>query len=96
MDEEVVCFSVIFIYLAALGLSYGISDLHCIVGDLSLRHEDLAAPSCHVESCSSSRDGTHVPPTARQILNQWTTREVPWLRRFEGLGSLAQLILRCL
>ena len=89
-------FSLIFVYLAALGLGYGMSDPHCIMGDLSSRHEGLAAPSCHVGSSSSSRDGTHVPPAARQILNHCTPGEVPWLRTFEGLGSLAQSILRCL
>ena len=90
-----VFFVCLFVYLAVSGLSYGMLDLYCIMRDLSLRHEDLAALR-HVGSSSSTRDGSNVPPTARQILNHWATREVRWLRSFEELGSLAQLILRCL
>ena len=57
----------VFVYLAVSGLSYGMLDLYCIMRDLSLRREDLGALH-HVGSSSSTRDGTHVPPTARQIL----------------------------
>ena len=36
---------------------------------------------------SPNRDGTHVPCTGRQILNHWTTREVPLLPALNCWGG---------
>ena len=47
--------------------------LSCGTQDLSLGHVALVAPQ-HV---GLTRDRTGVPCIAGQILNQWTTREVP-------------------
>ena len=90
----VLFFFLIFIYyVAVLGLSCGMWDLPCVLGDLSLRHMDSlfavqgrstsstqAELLCGMWDLSSlTRDRTHVLRIARQILNHWTGREGPVL-----------------
>ena len=68
--------------MAALGLSFGTQDLHvpfgissCGVWTQQFWHKSFTAPR-HVESIGT-RNRTHVPCIARQILNLRSTREVP-------------------
>ena len=67
-------FFLIFIYLAALGLSWGTQGLRCVMQDLSLQHTDSVilahGLSCSTEWDLSSTiiDETHIPCIARQIL----------------------------
>ena len=79
--------------LAVLGLSRSMRDLHFGIRDLSLQQAhghcscDARAQKLqcagivatqHVGSYSSpTRDRTHSLCIARQILNHWTTREIP-------------------
>ena len=79
--------------MAVLGLSCGMWDLPCVLGDLSLRHMDSLFAVQGRSSCSTqaellcgmwdlsslTRDRTHVLRIARQILNHWTGREGPVL-----------------
>ena len=64
----------VFIYLAA-------SDLRCCMWDLSLRCTGSRAhklSSCTVWGLKSLvKDQTCIPCIGRQILNLWTTKEVP-------------------
>ena len=80
------------IYLAASGLSYGTQDLRasmwvcsstwtlslCCTGFSSCGPR-AQLPHCMWDLSSLTRDYTrvHVPSIGRQILNHWTTREVP-------------------
>ena len=84
-------FFLIFIWVH-WSLSCGTWNLHCIMQDLFVAVPDslvvvcglcagLAAP-WHVDNSSLTRDQTHVPCIARQILNHWTTREVPMVFSF--------------
>ena len=41
-----------------------------------VHHGPHSVPS-RMDPSSSTRDQTHIPWIARQILNHWTTREVP-------------------
>ena len=60
-------FKKIFVYLATLGLSCGTWDLCCVMWK-----------SCGMWGLSSpTRDQTHIPCISSQILNHWTTRQVP-------------------
>ena len=81
----------LFMYLAVSGLGCGTPDLHCVLCDLSFRHTDSLLVVCRLCSCgmwsyllhsmwdlnSLTRNQTHVPCIARQILNNRTTREIP-------------------
>ena len=44
-------------------------------------------PSGLWDLSSPNRDQTHIPCIGRQILNHWTTREVPSMRTFKKLSS---------
>ena len=74
--------------MAALGLSSSTQDLCCGMRDLSLWCADFSLVVAHsLCSCSTWAlylqqaglvgDQTRVPCIRRQILNHWTTREVP-------------------
>ena len=66
--------------LAALGLSCGTSDLLFCCSMQTSNCGMWAQFLCSMQDLSSlTRDWTHIPCTARQILNRWTTREVPRL-----------------
>ena len=82
----------LFIYLAALGLSCGTWGRHCVMWDLLVGVHGLSHcgtrtpgyPGSVVVPCglwhmgsSSTRDQTCVPCVGGQILNHWTTRDVP-------------------
>ena len=58
-----------YLYLAASGLSCGVTDLH--FGTRAYLPRDMWDLS------SSTRDRTWVPCLGKWILNHWTTREVP-------------------
>ena len=78
----------VFIYLAASGLRCGTQDLRCAMRDLAVQRLDspvvhrvgLVAPVHEGSNQGSTRDQTHVLCIARQILNHWATREVPYAR----------------
>ena len=85
VNDSVLC-AYMFKYLsrcsAASARSRGTKDLRCIVWDRCghrLSSWDAGAYLLHGTWVLSSltRDGTHVPCIARQMLNHWTTREVP-------------------
>ena len=59
---------ILFSYLAVLGRSCGLQDPSLVL--LSSGMWDFSSPPM---------DQTHVPCIGRQILNHWTTREVPRL-----------------
>ena len=67
--------------MAVLLLICGTWDFHFVMQDLSLGYVDF--PSCglvalHLVGCSSpNQDQTHVTCIARQVLSQWTLKEVP-------------------
>ena len=67
------------IYLDASSPSWGTEVLCYIMPDLSLQCCSTQAwlPHGMWNPCSLIRDQTCVPCIARQILNHWTTREVP-------------------
>ena len=87
------------IYLAALGLSCGTWDLHCVLEDLPLQCTDSLVVMHRLSSCgtqplllhgtwdlsSQARDQTCVPCIARQIINHWPTREVPCVKSIINL-----------
>ena len=62
--------------MAASGLSYGAWALHCGTQDFTPVVTCRLSSPLHVKS-SQTRDQTHVPCIASQILNPWTAREVP-------------------
>ena len=71
-DLSVLCFfkkKITYLYLAASGLSCGVTDLH--FGTRAYLPRDMWDLS------SSTRDRTWVPCLGKWILNHWTTREVP-------------------
>ena len=66
-------------------------DLLCIMQGLLLQCRDSLVLVCRLsllcgmwDHSSLTRDQTRVPCIVRQILNLWTTREVPLLLTFEG------------
>ena len=73
-------------------------DLRCFMWDLSLWRVDSLVVLCGFSSCglqvsllcgmwdlsSQTGDQTGIPCIARQILNHWTTREVPHLPLLRG------------
>ena len=61
-------------HVRSLVAAIGLSD--CGAWAQSLLHSGLAAPS-RWDLSSQIMDRTHVPCIARQILNHWTTKEVP-------------------
>ena len=82
----------LFIYGAASGVGCHTRDLPCRLSGCGawtqlLRHTGLAALR-HVRSQSQTRDRTCVPCIARQILNRWSTREVPPHLTFRGNSRL--------
>ena len=72
-----------FIYLAELGFSCSTMDLHFVTRDLLLwRTESLAVAQAQLargmwDLSFPAGDRTLIPYIARQILNDWTTREFP-------------------
>ena len=80
-------FIYVFIYLfwAALGLSCSMQDLSLwrtgfslvVVHGLSSCGVCTQLPHSRWDLSSQTRDQTHFPCIGRQILNYWTTREVP-------------------
>ena len=97
------------IYLAALGLSCGTWDLHCILEDLSLQCTDSLVVMHRLSSCgtqplllhgtwdlsSQTRDRTCDPCIARQIINHWPTREVPCVKSIINLLQSSTIIANC-
>ena len=67
-----VFFLKIFIYLATSGLSCGVQTLPCTAGAQAQLPRSLWD--------SQTKDQICVPWTGRQILNHWTSREVPKVR----------------
>ena len=96
------------IYLAAWGLSCGTRDLSWVMRDLLLLCTYSPVVASAVTGCdawaqllqdiwdlsSLTRDWTHVPCIARQILNHRTTREAPGIIIYKAyLYTLLSLIL---
>ena len=71
----------LLIYMAESGLSCGTWDLLLQLMDSLVAALRLSCSTAtHVGDPSSpTRDQTCVPCIARQTVNQWTTREVPWI-----------------
>ena len=79
----------IFIYLAVLGLSCNMQDLHCIMQDLSLWHTNSLVVACGLQylQCAGlaaygildpGSEGEPTSPALQGIFpKHWTTREVP-------------------
>ena len=80
-----------FIYLTASGLSCGTQNLHCVMWNLT---EAQGLPQGLWNLSSPTRDRTWIPCITKQILNHWTTREVPefslivWLYQFYFIDLL--------
>ena len=69
------------------GLRCGTRDLHCITRYLSLWCAGSLVVVCGLSCCGTwdlsfpTRHQTCVSPIARQLLNHWTSREVPWTNK---------------
>ena len=72
-------FFLIFIYLARSGLSWWHAGFLLWRTDSQVVAQGLRCPVASVVPTSPTRDQTHIHCVARQILNHWTTREVPLL-----------------
>ena len=48
----------------------------------------LAVPYCILDLTFPTKDQTHIPCNGRQILNHWTTREVPVIQYFKTKCSI--------
>ena len=81
-------FVYLFIYLAALSLSWVTQDLL-----LQRAGSPVVALPCGTWDLSSLiRNPTHVPCIARQMLNHWTTGEVPSFSSPSGEGDLGRCV----
>ena len=81
--------SYLFIYLAALGLSCGMRDLSLWHADSSSFCQRAYLLHSKCDLSSPTKDGTHAPCFARQILNHWATGVVP-NHDFQKLGERAE------
>ena len=69
--------SFLFLLLNTLYFGGAGSSLRCVALASCGAQAQLPCGMCGLSS--STRDWTHIPHTGRQILNHWTTREVPSL-----------------
>ena len=58
----------------------------------SLWHGGLVAP-WHMDLSSLTRDQTRVPCIVKQILNHWTTKEVPQMN-FDSVNSFSYVTVK--
>ena len=80
------------------GLSWWHTGFLLWLTDSQVVAQGLSCPAASVAPTSPTRDQTHVHCVARQILNHWTTREVPLLLlwRFPSTAGKQHLLERFL